>query len=167
MDFLILIIAAVSLLLFFIAHLIILRFAGSGNILKGTVNSFLSASILFPVLLFTGIGFFEVAVSFFVYSLGFVVYVWGPLGFVTTSLRLNLLTEILKNGDKGIPYEGILKKYNRREIAGNRLKRLIEGGEIVKSGRYFVYNKKISYFRFHLLLLKILNRLYIKNRYNL
>ena len=166
MDILILSSATAAFSVFFILHLVIFRFAGSKKILNGLVYSLLLASVFHFIfnLIFTGPAI--LLISYLIFILLATIYIWGFLGLVTTSLRIQFLTEIAKRGEKVISGTELLKKYNRDIIVKTRLIRLEASGEIKKTGGQYVYGQKFSYFTIHLFMLKLLNRLYKKSRYH-
>src|SRR3989344_8335313 len=141
MDLFILFTALITFIVFFVLHIIILRLLGSSKILKGMSYSIFASSVFHIILFYR---FFEpiyFSVSYIIFILMALIFIWGFLGVVTTSLRVQLLTEINKSGDNGISYKKLLEKYNKDIIIQNRLVRLTVSGEIRKEGDYYFYNK--------------------------
>lgn len=166
MDRLILFSAGTTFTLFFILHLFVLRISGSEKILNGLISSLIIVSFFHFTVNLYFFGLAVLSVSYFIFILAAVIYVWGFLGLVTTSLRIQFLTEIDKRGTRGITDAELLKKYNRDIIVKTRLARLANSGEIKETGGIYSYNQKYSYFYLHLFMLKLLNRLYKKSRYH-
>lgn len=91
-----------------------------------------------------------------------VAYILGIFGMLVSSLRIRLLLEIGKGGKNGITVEEILKSYNKELIIGERLKRLVESGELsYEKGRYSL-KRGFSVFLIHQYIFKMVKKIYKK-----
>jgi hypothetical protein len=104
-------------------------------------------------------------ISFAIYSLIVVSYVNAIFGIAITSLRIQILTEIMSFAHKGISGKTIAKKYSREVIIKKRLERLMASGEIKFSGGFYRPKIKMSFFIMHTYFLIFINRLYHKPVY--
>lgn len=164
MDFYILETAFFGFLLFLTLHILIYR-----SIDKIKVVNFLIFTYFLSSLLYLLIEFFifypqgskvPLFVSFLIYNLMVVAYILGIFGMLVSSLRIRLLLEIGKGGKNGITVEEILKSYNKELIIGERLKRLVESGELsYEKGRYSL-KRGFSVFLIHNYIFEFLRKLY-------
>ena len=172
MDFLTIISVLSSFILFVIVKIVIFRFIKQENIVTGLVYAIVVSSVLHFILFAAFTTFFFTPfllsiISYFMFLLIDFIYIMAVVGIVSTSLRIQLLIEIYKKDQKGISYSRLLKKYNRKIIVRNRLKRLKDTGDIEQSGSYYHYHEKLSYFRLHTFAMVMLSKLYKRPIYNI
>jgi len=164
MDFLILSSAVVSLFIFVVVKITVLRFLGGKKIIIGLIYAYFLTSLINFFVFFFQMTIVFYIISFLLYSLMAIIYVWLVLGIATTSLRIQLLVTIHELGGR-IAYKKLLERYNKRVIIENRLQRLVGAGEIQYSKGYYYYNNTFSYFKLHMLLIKLMAKLYKVPRY--
>lgn len=164
MDILILTVASISFVSFLGIKIVMLRYLGSSKIIKGLMYSFVFVSVFHWIILFILFGFIVSFISYFIFSLLSLIFVWAILGVVTTSLRIQLLVTIC-NTKKGISHGQLIQKYNRNIITQIRLRRLLSAGEITYLKGNYYYNNKVSYFRIHMALILLLGKLYKVTNY--
>lgn len=162
MNLYILISASVSFLTFNILEIIISRSLGNKKIINGLIYAFAVTSVLhfavFGILAAT-------VISYIIFGLLALLFTLGFFGIATTSLRMQLLTEVYKRGRKGISYPAITKIYNRDIIIKKRLERLVAAGEIGKIGKTYQYKRHFSYLGLHSFLHLLINRIFKKENY--
>ncbi len=76
-------------------------------------------------------------------------YIDGFFGLPLTSLRIELLTTIVRAGHHGIREQDLLKRYTKPSIIRRRLFRLETSGEIVRVGDRYMLRSFSSYFMLH------------------
>lgn len=77
-------------------------------------------------------------------TLSVCIYVLGVFTIADSSIHIRLLVKIAQSGSHGITKKELLKQYNRETILQKRLKRLVESGEILQSGRIYRLVKSTS-----------------------
>lgn len=85
-------------------------------------------------------------------------YFMGIFGLMATSVRIRILSEIVRAG--GLTYKALLVRYNRDTIVRSRLARLVASGDIV-----FTYGKyrpagRFTFFMAPAFVLKLMKMLY-------
>ena len=73
-----------------------------------------------------------------------------------TARRIRLLRELCDSSD-GLSKEGILDRYNAKEIIDIRMKRLLGNGQVVlRNGSYFIGNPTMLFFSGIIVFMKLL-----------
>ena len=146
MDKFIIINTLISITVYFILHIIILRKNKQNEIFKWLVYLYLMAGFS-PFLIGWRGGFiFGSFVSWIFYTFLVLIYVLAILGVMESSIRIRLLKEIYDAGIRGKSLKQILKKYNKDVILHKRLQRFLSAGEIsFYEGKYMLENKFTAY----------------------
>jgi hypothetical protein len=111
---------------------------------------------------------FEYAcVSFLIFSMLVVSYVNAVFGITMTSLRIQILTEIMGYGKAGISGKTIARIYSKEVIIRKRLDRLMASGDLQFTGGYYRPKSHMSFFIIHTYFLTVINRLYHKPVYRI
>ncbi len=155
MDWLILIIAVVSFILFLVIHVGTFRYTSRQNVLSALRNicllswavgaMFLVGVVGFNIFLdgsWLKIAFFET----FIYGLLcflYVLYVFGPF---ESSIRFRLIFELYQNHPQGMSREDIEKKYNSDIFLRRRLDRLLASGDLVLAGDVYQLRRRQNIF---------------------
>lgn len=99
-------------------------------------------------------------VSSIVFILLSCCYFMGIFGLMATSVRIRILSEIARTGSRGMTYKELLTRYNRKEIVGGRLARLVSSGDIVYAGGKYRVKGRVTFFVFPAMVLRAMKVLY-------
>lgn len=106
----------------------------------GLVQGFLNCSFVEFV--------YYVAATFILYTLLIVLYIMGVFSIIESSITLRIFGIIAENeGERGAKISDILARHNKPIIIRRRLERLLDTGDLYKSGKYYVRNNALTYFR--------------------
>lgn len=134
--------------IFLLVHFITFRWVSPEHLLRSLLACVI-AILACPVVLiciFSGFKVVDAPVYTWVFAAIFALVIQGLLCFVyvlcvfgpyETSIRMRLVREIAKGGDKGISLQELLVCYNPEIIVNIRLQRLIGSGDVIEDkGRY-------------------------------
>jgi hypothetical protein len=161
-DILTILYGTIGFLVFILIQMLSIRLSYENKIISVIVTSYVLAGIMTALtgyLLF-GITVPQAILSFVVYNLFCFFYVQAILGIAFSSVRIQLLKVVRDAGEKGISLDEILKKYNRRIIIENRLKRLTESDVVSNNDGYYSIKSANSPFFLHAIWLRFVQRIY-------
>ena len=118
----------------------------------------ITKDIFFPKLNIFG----AILISLTIYISLAYFYVTAIFGISVTSVRIQILSLICKQGKKGLSENAILKAYNKEKIVGTRLERLT-GSKVLNytDGKYKLRNG-FSPYMFNTYFHNILKKIYVK-----
>jgi hypothetical protein len=173
MDYQILFISFVSFCFFLVLHTYIFKHIDHKKVLIWIVNSCVLGSIptfvlsfLFPLFSpiyeYTYVIYVIVVctVSFLLYSMLAIIYILGFFGLLESSLRIRILEEIARRGDRGMKREELFRIYNRNVIITKRLERFIETKDIDYRNGFYIMRPRFSYFNIHSYIFESIKHLY-------
>lgn len=171
MDNFIIINTLISMIVYFILHIIILRKINQKDIFKWLAYVYFIASFT-PFLIGWWMGWqmipeislssiiIGVLVAWIFYTFLVLAYVLAILGIMESSVRIRLLKEIYNVKDTGITLKQILIKYNKDVILQKRLRRFIAVGEISFKGGKYQLEKRFTAYSLPNLVIKSIWKLY-------
>ncbi len=147
----------ISIAVFILLQMIVLRMVHPDAVLRWIVNIFLIVSVgqiigLAFVYHYLGLdypgGLIAMAVvSYFVFGLLTFVYIVCVFGPSETSIRIRLVRELWEAKGGRLIHDELLKRYNGRLILERRLQRLLLAGEILeRQGKYILIGKGNAFF---------------------
>jgi len=149
-----------SFLVFFLVHGITFRWVRPEQLLKSLLGCVMAMMGL-PLVLMAVLYVLKAAdagwqewvwagiLALLIEGLLCLVYVLCVFGPYETSMRMRLVREIARGGQKGISLDELLGSYNDETIVNLRLQRLIGSGDIIeKDGRYRAGHKQNFFFIF-------------------
>ncbi len=171
MDVFITILTISIVILFLLVQLVVHRVFSQKNVIRLILVSY---CITLLVSIFVCVGYIlmrfieiqsfsvwmAIGVSFFLGSLWILDYITGFFGLPISSLRIKLLSDIARAGDRGISDKKLLSGYNKKEIIAVRLDRLVRAGELVENKGSYVLTRGYSYLRLHAFMHRVLRRVY-------
>lgn len=99
-------------------------------------------------------------ISLMTFNLFVVAYILGVFGMVVSSLRIRILSEIAHRGERGLSIDNLLRHYNKEAIIKERVRRLIQTGDIFCEKGTYRLNNRFSLFLFHKIVFDVLGTLY-------
>ena len=145
--------ALIRFLLFVVCHVLWFRMGKVKEPVRVLILSFLLVGVL--------TGWLEWGIlSWFVYALLVIAYILGIFGMMMASLRVRILSLIVKEGGRGITLPAILKIYNRDKIIKNRLARLVGSRDVYLRNNKYHLQKQFSLFLIHGSIFALLKKLY-------
>src|SRR3989338_2095143 len=146
-DMLVLKNALTSFLIFWVLHLVVLRFVGPHGVLKWLVNVIVTAGGCNVVMgwaslrsggeasLASFVGIMAcVGLSISIYGLIVFIYILCVFGLHESSIRIRMLRELYAARPRGLSREELLERYNADVILRRRLERLMASGEVTLQG---------------------------------
>lgn len=160
MDVFIIINTLISLIVYFILHIVILRKINKNTIFKWLIYVYLFASFT-PFLIGWRGGFiFGSIVAWMFYTFLVLAYVLAILGVMESSVRIRLLKEIYDAKEKGITLKQILIKYNKDVILQKRLERFLAVGQIKRINGKYQLEEKFTPYSIPNLVIRLIWKLY-------
>lgn len=150
MDSTILLYSAFAGALFFLMHILFLRWATREEIFTVLKRSYIAgAGVLLVSVLFHFLSITECVLAFLLYTLSSMLYVLGVFGIFDSSIRIDILSRIYQNGG-GMTRKELQKNWRERYLV-TRLHRLRTSDEL---------DTPFSYFAFHYYLLQWMKKVY-------
>lgn len=130
-------------ILFLFVHIILLRSSSHRDVFKS-----LSRSIIIPPLISAGVLciiwgiwrfplaviIFSFVISVLLWLLSCAIYIFCAFGIIESSIRIRILTTIVREGEWGMTEKKLKDVYNTRTIIRKRIDRFIHSGELVRTG---------------------------------
>lgn len=167
MDVIIIVSSILQFFIFLFFHILTIRTVGDKAVFMWLLRIFITVGIVGAIIgSFVGGGFptmtlaFVLIVTFICYGILTFTYIMAIFGISLTSLRIQLLAEIITSDNERIKLETLTQKYNRKKLIRQRLFRLTSSGVISeRSGKYYLKQKLSPYF-IHIRIADFLYRLY-------
>jgi hypothetical protein len=146
MDLLICSVTSIAFVVFMIVHVLVFRHIKHSQIMLWFMIIYFIIGLIVPGLgalwlVCTGsqfiVCFFIFLLSFILYSFSVFIYLLAVFGILESSVRIRVLIEIMKNGNRGISEAALFKRYNMQTIIERRLVRFVDSSELLfEKGRY-------------------------------
>lgn len=147
-------------IIFFLLHIAIMRNTGDRGVMRWLLLLFFIIAIIGGIIELVLTSNPITLVSIPLYFLMVFSYVLAIFGITLTSVRIQLLTTIYQAGSLGISYRQMQKKYNRKILLANRLKRLTSSGEVIYEKGVYQLRGRESPFRIHVAIQRVMLDLY-------
>ena len=167
MDTAILFTVFLSFVVFVLLQIIVFRRIPRRQVLVWMVIVFVAAGFIANITLLLlkhdisgNMLLFFLGISWLLYGLISLIYILALFGIVESSIRIRLLAEVIRSGEKGITLKELYRKYNREVIIKKRLERFVASGDISFDGTYYMVKRKLSMFSLPGAVFSVLWKLY-------